>query len=370
MSERVQEWVVLAEEVVAHEFPSWHLFAAFEVFHLSDKETDSDGHVLRNLERLAKAFKVSPDKLKKEFTQMQPIATALKKSAGLTNREAWRQAVLRVGERRKEVKAGTSALFNVLAGYQAWTASSSGVEQLFSRLKNSPTEQGQASLETERRIAATMGDSQVRDGQTADVVSEARRIYCSLLRSGISRAQTRKRFDGGRKGVGRKGTLAEWNRKRKRSLSAALDDLTTPPRQATAALATESTVKERNFQRQKTLKRKAEALNDGLLLMDEITPAVQAQATKMAKANKQSDRQRKKKRAEYVVAAKMTSKKKSNDWGCQNLPGPAWLDPRLGHESATVQQKLLAFGVDAVCEDCFLNESVRHFGTSLLKITQ
>jgi hypothetical protein len=32
----LQEWTALAEEVVAHEFPSWHLFAAFEVFHLPD----------------------------------------------------------------------------------------------------------------------------------------------------------------------------------------------------------------------------------------------------------------------------------------------------------------------------------------------
>jgi len=118
---RLQEWVALAEEVVAHEFPSWHLFAAFQVFHLSEsKETEEHEKVLRNLERLAKTFKVSPDTLKREFTQVQPTATALKKSAGLTNREAWRQAILRVGHRRPQQKAGGGALFSVLAGYQAW----------------------------------------------------------------------------------------------------------------------------------------------------------------------------------------------------------------------------------------------------------
>ena len=213
--------MALAEEVVAHEFPSWHLFAAFQVFHLSEsKETEEHEKVLRNLERLAKTFKVSPDTLKREFTQVQPTATALKKSAGLTNREAWRQAILRVGHRRPQQKAGGGALFSVLAGYQAWTASSSGVEQLFSKLKTSPTEQskstGQSALETDRRLAVAIGDSQIRDGQTSHVLSEAPLIYCALLRSGLARVQRMKRHDAGQKRAGRKGTFAEWNRNRKK----------------------------------------------------------------------------------------------------------------------------------------------------------
>eukprot|EP00435_Cladocopium_sp_Y103_P056645 s1470_g19.t1 len=301
--DRLQEWVALAEEVVAHEFPSWHLFAAFEAFHLSDsKETEEHGEVLRNLERLAKAFKVSPDTLKKEFTQLQPTATALKKSAVLTNREAWRQAVLRVGERRPQQKAGKGALFSVLAGYQAWTAPSSGVEQLFSTLKNSPTEQskstGKSALETDRRLVVAMGNNQIRDGQTSDVLSEAQLIYCSLV---ARRAQTgKRRLDAGCKRPGRKGTFAEWNRQRKQALSATLDELKTPPRQP-APLVMESTQKEKAFQTGKALKRNAEALSDGLLLPDEVTPALQAEATRNAKASHQSDRQRKKKRTKYVV---------------------------------------------------------------------
>ena len=98
--------------MVAHEFPSWHLFASFELFHLPDtKESRKlNGEDLeRNLERLAQAFNVSTDKLKREFTQLQPIAAALKKSAGHSNRDAWRQAVLRVGQRPGQ-KAATSAL--------------------------------------------------------------------------------------------------------------------------------------------------------------------------------------------------------------------------------------------------------------------
>ena len=297
----MQEWTALAEEVVAHEFPSWHLFAAFEVFHLPDSKESRklNGEDLeRNLARLAQAFKVSADQLKREFTQMQPTAAARKKSASYSNRDAWRQAVWRVGERRPSQKAPTTALCTVLASYLAWTASSSGVEQLFSTLKNSPIEHSKATgmvLDTDRRTAMAMGDCHAREAKVAaEIVSEARRIYCTLLRSGISRRRTttQKRFDKGRTSTGRKGSHAQWDRDRKHSLATALQDLHTPPRAATAPMLTESAEKERDFQRKKAFKRKAEALSDGLLLPDEVTPALERAASKMAKANQQGDRQR------------------------------------------------------------------------------
>ena len=248
----LQEWTALAEEVVAHEFPSWHLFAAFEVFHLPDSKESRklNGEDLEtNLARLAQAFKVSTDQLKREFTQMQPTAAALKKSASYSNRDAWRQAVLRVGERSPAQKAPTTALCTVLASYLAWTASNSGVEQLFSTLKNSPTEQSKATgmvLDTDRRTAMAMGDCHAREAKVAaEIVSEAHRIYCTLLRSGISRTTTQKRFDKGRTSTSRKGSHAQWDRDRKQSLATALQDLNTPPRAATAPMLTESAEKER-----------------------------------------------------------------------------------------------------------------------------
>ena len=91
------------------------------------------------------------------------------------------------------------------------------------QLKNSPTEQststGKSALETDRRLAVAIGDSQIRDGQTSHVLSEAPLIYCALLRSGLARAQRMKRYDAGQKRAGRKGTFAEWNRNRKKALS-------------------------------------------------------------------------------------------------------------------------------------------------------
>ena len=293
----------------------------------------------RNLARLGQA---------REFTQMQPTAAALKKSASHSNRDAWRQAVLRVGQRSPAQKAPTTALCTVLASYLAWTASNSGVEQLFSTLKNSPTEQSKATgmvLDTDRRTPMAMGDCQAREATiAAEIVSEARRIYCTLLRSGISRTTTQKRFDKGRTSTSRKGSHAQWDRDRKQSLATALKDLTTPPRAATAPMLTESTEKERDFQRKKAFKRKAEALSDGLLLPDEVTPALERAASKMAKANQQGDRQRKKKRVDYIAESKMASAKTSSVWASQGLQGPVWLDPRLGTHTQAVQRKVAHSG--------------------------
>ena len=88
-----QEWASLAEEVVAHEFPSWHLFAAFEVFNLADEGKRQNPDVVRNLQRLAQAFAVCPEKLKEQYARLMPIATAIKKQGGLSNRDAWKEAL-------------------------------------------------------------------------------------------------------------------------------------------------------------------------------------------------------------------------------------------------------------------------------------
>ena len=327
------------------------------MFHLPDgKESRrlSGDDLERSLDRLAQAFSVSTDQLKRDFTQMQPIAAALKKSAGHSNRDAWRQALLRVGQRSPDRKATAGALYTVLASYLAWTASSSGVEQLFSTLKNSPTEQSKSTgavLDTDRRTAVAMGDGSAREAKvSAEIVSEARRIYCTLLRSGISRTTTQKRVDKGRTSTGRKESHAQWDRNRKDSLATALDKLTTPPRAPAGPLLTQSAEKERDFQRKKAFKRKAEAMSDGLLLPDEVTPDLECEAKRQAKANQQSDRQRKKKRMEYMAESKLAATKKTSAWACEALQGPVWLDPRLSSRAHAVQKKLQTLGVASQTE--------------------
>ncbi|CAK8999692.1 Uncharacterized protein SCF082_LOCUS6168, partial [Durusdinium trenchii] len=292
-----KEWVSLAEEVVAHEFPHWHLLSSFQVFHLSDSGSQAAENSERNLERMAQAFQVCPAKVKQQYARLMPIATALKKQSGMSNREAWKEAMQRTGHYASRYEATDFKV--LLAVYQCWTASSSGVEQLSSKLKRSPVELSNAKAERDRRTAIVMGDGHSSVAK-AEIISDARKIYASLSQSGgVSRLRTLPRFDTGKKGGQKKGSFAAWNRARKKAVQQAVQDSRQTPPRKPSALQTESSQKECDYQRQQALKRKAEALQDGLLLADEITLEVRAEAERVAKASRQQDRLRAKQRQEY-----------------------------------------------------------------------
>ncbi|CAL1162991.1 unnamed protein product [Cladocopium goreaui] len=306
--EDIDEWVSLVEEVVAHEFPSWHLAAAFQVFHLSDcvRGRDCSADVLRNLERLAQVYSVPFEALKQEYARLLPIAAALKKQAGLSNREAWREALQRTSSRKgaQGRKYEATALIQVMAAYQCWTAATSGVEQQFSKLKRSPVELSNASVDTDRRLAIVMGDGQARSPAVQpEVIQAARRIYASLLSSGRSRPRTKPRFDCGVTGKVKTGSFANWNRTRKKALLEAVQKCETPPRKPSELLT-------------------AEALADGCLLPDEVTQEVQEEALRLTKANR------------------------------QGLSGPAWCCSKMeGGKAQAVSQSLTAHGVATRTQD-------------------
>ena len=240
----------LVEEVVAHEFPSWHLAAAFQIFHLSDcvRGRDCSDDVVRNLERLAQVYSVPVEALKQEYARLQPIAAALKKQAGLSNREAWREAIQRTSSRKGTQGSHyeVPSLMPVLAAYLCWTAASSGVEQQFSKLKRSPVELANASEDTDRRLAIVMGDGQVMSPEVQpEVIRAAQKIYSCILSSGRSRARTMPRFDCGAKGKKKFRSFADWNRRRKKAVLEAVQTCQTPPRKPSEPL-TESAEKEKN----------------------------------------------------------------------------------------------------------------------------
>lgn len=103
--------------------------------------------------------------------------------------------------------------------------SSSGVEQLFSKIRRSPVEHANASKETDRRNAIVMGDGHP-SAETEEIIRDARKIYVSLLQSGASRPRTRQRFDSGKTGTKvKEGSFAHWNRARKTAVQQAVQDL-------------------------------------------------------------------------------------------------------------------------------------------------
>lgn len=353
-----KDWVALAEEVVAHEFPSWRLLASFEVFHLSDsarqQDFQSSSDQERHLERLAQAFGVCAVKVKEQYARLSPIAAALKKQSGMSNREAWKEAILRTGQRQASHYEAT-ALRTLVSAYQCWTVSSSGVEQLFSKLQRSPVELSNANADTDRRCAIVMGDGHSQADQ-AEILREARKIYASLLQSGQSRSRTltRKRFDCEKKGATKVGSFAQWNQARKKAVQRAVQESQeTPPRRPSQP-QNESSQKESNYQRKQAIKRKAEALRDGLLLDHEITEEVRVEAERVAKANRLQDNLRAKQRKEYELGTRLVTVEKTESWACQNLSGPAWCCPSLASQQEEIVAALKKHGVRNCTQEIFL----------------
>lgn len=82
---------MVAEEVVAAEWPSWHLLSCFGVFNLKHSEHNGKG-VEEKLALLAKAFDVPANDVCVQYSNLFPVAAAIQERAGLDNRDAWRQA--------------------------------------------------------------------------------------------------------------------------------------------------------------------------------------------------------------------------------------------------------------------------------------
>ena len=139
----------------------------------------------------------------------------------------------------------------------------------------------------------------------------------------------------------KKGSQAEWNRVRKDSLKQELATLTTPPRAPRQDLP-ESLQKEVSFQRQKAQKRKAEALNDGLLLSDEVTPALKLQAEQLTKENAKKDKSH----------LKWSSGSIDTESALAFLQGTAWFHSSLGIRSlAACKKKLATLGMASFTEE-------------------
>ena len=152
---RMKCFTKLAREVVSAEFPSYDLFAAFQVFDLGNRSGgppngeeggdfgcrsgglpngEEGGDFAQCSSRLAQVFKVDPAELKAQILAHRPIAARIKASSyGFDNRAAWQAAVRKTqGHHGTKAAYPANALMAVLTRYLAFGMSTSGVEQSFS----------------------------------------------------------------------------------------------------------------------------------------------------------------------------------------------------------------------------------------------
>ena len=353
----LKEWTILALKTLEAEFPAWQLLTCFDVFQLAGTSTrKKEGQGTEDaLAKLSKVFEVDLQELKTQYVSVLPTAQAIQKSSGLENRQAWTEALTRLrATSALKKKYPAEALTQVVAAYVAFTASSSGCEQMFSGLKRSPAELASSRLDTDRRLAVVVGSDAQFDEM---VVANARELYGTLLRSGRARSTTRaSRIDRGRAGLERPDSHRGWLRKRKEAVDKAAQeehDLSNSKPQRRPALAfSESLQKEVNKQEAMIKKRKAEAFLEGTLLEKEVTDEVRRAAEQKKAADRASDKQRHKNCQRILQSVELTQKKQTQAWALKDLPQPALLT-QAGNdeEKATLQRALRQAGVSTFVQD-------------------
>jgi hypothetical protein len=245
----------------------------------------------------------------------------------------------------------------VTAAFVAWTAASSGCEQMFSHLKRSPAEPSSSRGDTDRRLAVIIGSDPQFDNE---IVERAQKLYGKLLRSGRARTSKRQpRLDCRRVGAEKPESKKSWIRARKKAVDAAAQeqaDIRTPERRPPLELP-ESLAKEVAKQKDLEKKRKAEAFLEGSLLDSEVTADVRLEAEKRQKTEEANDRNRHKKYVAITAAVQLAAKPQSRQWALQDLPKVAFLlEPHA--ERIFLERRLRAAGVDTFVQDVFPSHNI------------
>ena len=241
----------------------------------------------------------------------------------------------------------------MLAAYLAWSSSTSGVEQQFSKVKRSPVELASSAIDTDRGLAVVMGCCIESKAEEAALLQDARVIYSQLLRSRRARRRPERRLDAGCKKTEarRKTPEAAWHRRRRAHVQKAAEEgaLKTPERRTQQELP-ESLQKEVSRQRQVEKKRKAEAYEDGCLLNKEVDAECVAAAEKRAKTQVHDDHQRHVQYRSYCDTMSMCSRVQTQAVALQGLPKAAWLQRNAASKpewAAALRRR----GGFAICEE-------------------
>ena len=221
----------------------------------------------------------------------------------------------------------------------AWTASSSGVEQNFSKVERSHVERGNASNDTESRFSICMLTKPDKPEEDR-LCRRAREIYLKVKPTG--RRRVRSRFDKGipkpRKDPdGAPKSESAWLRSRRRSVQEGvqLQAERAPPLVADGP-ANRRRVRpaewDKELKRQQDLqgKRRATALRDGLLLDEEVTDNVRQEARKQQQREEHADLRRLCQGSQTTSAIMMVGRRFC--W-----PQKAWLEPGVSRDAAAAR---------------------------------
>eukprot|EP00438_Fugacium_kawagutii_P002479 Skav225633 [mRNA] locus=scaffold1513:165191:167925:- [translate_table: standard] len=310
---RIRACCCVCRETVQAEFPSFDAVMAFHVFSLHSGGRPPDtvvagGPPQDSLSRLCQLFQVSPQDTHEQFDKVQGVARAHLEQSGCGNRDAWRFAIDRA----------QTAHWNVLATYLSFTASSSSVEQTFSKVDRCHLHRGNGSQDAFRRsligLVSHEGTNAVKD---AEIIEEARTLFSEgRVNASMNKASGRNsRLDKGTKRQGkRQGTETAWLEKRRVSVARAV-------RQSSGGSAPEDLVpleieklpedmqKKCSKLQEQVQKRKIEAHLDGYLLEEEEKPG-EKEVQDYKRKRTQYDKERVKQKQEVALCFEAVTGKK------------------------------------------------------------
>jgi len=343
-------WATLAREVVLAEFPDHDIFCAFGIFNVS--AAGNVPSIGPYVQRLAKVFHVDEGMLLSQLCDHRQMAQRCVALTGCSSRDAWKQVVQNTQACAKTKRVyPIDALLPVLTRYCAWTASSSGVEQLFSRVEGSGVLRTPASEHTAEMRARFICFSSMSAPERALAVGRARELWCTGW--GPERITSKERLHKGVKRRSRPDDMdhelpseASWLRKRRCSVNLAAQGMepAVVPADHRPAAWTGAHESELQKQRKKQTIRKVEALMDGVLLEPEITAELEAAVADRVSKDVRNDANNR--RAARRTSAKASMVGRSLDW--QQLMGlSAWVDSDCGpdHTLAEMRSTLLTHGL-------------------------
>lgn len=282
---RLQNWVTLARDVVAAEFPEFEALQAFSVLRLSshnERRRWADAAqercmVASKLDKLARLLKLDTNRLHDQFFDYLPLAQYEFDTATptCTPLAAWKTILTRAFDSRVHKYHPVDALLQVCIRAGAWGMSTSGVERTFSLARASLTCQRAALSDSHKRddcfLLSTVDNNQTADNALGESAAD---VWMRVF--GPAR-QAKKRRPRGRprKVKGSSLSMKAWTLKRRADVDGIVaQHAAHPGGRAPAGDGDDSgwTAKhelEREFQEQKKLKRAVETMEQGALLPSE-----------------------------------------------------------------------------------------------------
>lgn len=345
----VRQCCTVAREAVKAEFPHFDVIMAFKIFSLNE----ADGMNLASpekrqaVQRLCQVWEEDFEQVWPEFQQIYRIALTQKKHAGSNNREAWQWAM----RRAKQTRWPVAHLEPLVCAYICFTASSSGVEQVFSRLDRSHLQQGRrrGRPQTFARTVQVLG-FQGDENSINSIIQKARSLFAiGRNRNARNIASGRlTRIDKGSAGKTKNiDSEAGWLRKRKHSLQTAVNHASAGsgalPVMVGPSHLPEKMQKECDRQQKLTLKRRLEAHEDGHLLADEMPEAEDIEEQR--KRHCKNDAKRKTDEKKLASKVNMVSKIQSISAVQNHIRGSILWFPSA---TAIQRQQAINFGSHAV----------------------